>query len=329
MKLEFYAKQKNIADALIYLARSNLNNHKFKQNLNLIKLKIKNIRYIVEALLVRFGLWFFSIIGLNNASKLAAKIAVIIGKKIPVHQLAYKNLSNALPNLNEIQKEKILDDMWDNLGRVVGEYPHVARFSEQELRKFVKITDETIDNIAAMKNGKKGGIIFSGHFSNWELGPKLLSSFGLKVGTVYRPLNNPYVEKMTAAIRGTEMITKSAQGNRRIIEIIKNGGYVLIMADQKISEGEAIQFFHDTAVTTTAIARIALKYNAALIPARIIRTAKAFEFCGEVEKPLEIQRSDNINEDVFKLTLAINRKLESWITQYPAQWFWVHNRWKK
>lgn len=294
-----------------------------------MKAKIKALRYLLEALIVQFGLWFFRIIGLQNASDMAAKIALFVGKKIAVHKLAYKNLSNALPHLNEKEKEQILDDMWDNLGRVVGEYPHVAKFNSDELMQFIKMSPQTLENIAAMKSNNKGGIIFSGHFGNWELGPKFLLNGGIKVGTVYRPLNNPYVEKMTASIRGTELITKSAQGNRRIIEVIKNGGYVVILADQKISEGELVPFFHDVAVTTTSIARIALRYGVSLIPARIIRSGKDFEFIAEVEKPLEIERGGNINDEVFKLTLKINRKLESWIREYPAQWFWVHNRWKR
>ncbi len=294
-----------------------------------IKAKIKTIRYLLEALAVEFGLWFFRLLGLKNSSDIAAKISLFVGKKIAVHQLAYRNLSNALPNLSEMEKDEILNDMWDNLGRVVGEYPHVARLSAEELMKFVTASPQSLENIEAMKSNGKGGIIFSAHIGNWELGPKIFSNYDIKVGTVYRPLNNPYVEKMTASIRGTELISKSAKGNRRIIEIIKNGGYVVILADQKISEGELVPFFHDSAVTTTSIARIALKYDVPLIPARMIRTKKGFEFTVEVEKPLEIERADNINGDVFKLTLEINRKLESWIREYPAQWFWVHNRWKR
>ncbi len=294
-----------------------------------IKSKIKTVRYFAEAVVVEFGLWLFESVGLQNASEVAAQISKFVGKKIAVHKLAYKNLSNALPSLNEKEKEKILDDMWDNLGRVVGEYSHVAKLTPEEMMQFVTLSQETKDNIAAMKSNTKGGIVFSGHIGNWELGPKILLANDIKVGTVYRPLNNPYVEKMTASIRGTELITKSAQGNRRIIEIIKNGGYVIILADQKISEGEPVDFFHAPAVTTTSIARIALRYNVPLIPARIIRTKKGFEFIAEVEKPLEIERGDNINDSVIKLTLQINRKLESWISQYPAQWFWVHNRWKR
>ena len=294
-----------------------------------LKSKIKNLRYLLEAIIVKFGLWIFFIMGVRHASNIASKIAIFVGKKIAVQKLAYKNLSQALPCLSEVEKDKILDEMWDNLGRVVGEYPHVAAFSPEDLIAFTEIESSALENIAALKSTVKGGIIVSGHLANWELGPKILTKLGLKVSTVYRPLNNPYVEKMTSEIRGTELIAKGLQGSRRIIEVIKSGGCVIIMADQKISEGEPVKFFHDSAITTTSIARIALKYDIPVIPARIIRIGKEFKFRADLEKPLEIQRSQNINDDTLALTLEINRKLESWIRQYPAQWFWVHNRWKK
>ncbi len=291
--------------------------------------KVKAVRYLLEALAVKFGLWIFFVMGPQRASNIAAKIAIFVGKKIAVHRLAYTNLSNALPELNEIEKAKILNDMWDNLGRIVGEYSHVAKYSADEVARIVAIPPETAANIEALKSLGKGGIIVSGHLANWEVGPKILAKMGMKVGAVYRPLNNPYVEKMTASIRSTELISKSSQGNRRLIEVIKNGGYVVILADQKISEGEPVQFFHEDAITTTSIARIALKYGVPVTPARVVRVGKEFKFRVEVEKPLEIRRSENLNADVLWLTLEINRKLESWIRQYPAQWFWVHNRWKK
>lgn len=293
------------------------------------KKQFKNFRYIFEALVVKFGLLFFYIIGEKRASNLAAKIAIFVGKKISVNKLAYRNLSNALPNFSEEKKQQVINDMWDNLGRVVGEYPHIANYSPQELMKKIEITDESLANIEIMKNSKKGGIIFSGHIGNWEIGPKAFTNFGVKVATVYRPLNNPYVEKMTVSIRGTEMIGKSSQGSRRIIEVIKQGGFVIILADQKISEGEPVKFFHDKAITATSIARIALKYGVDVIPARSIRLGKDFKFEVEVAKSLAIERTNNLNDDVINLTTKINQRLESWITEYPSQWFWVHNRWKK
>ena len=293
------------------------------------KVLIKKIRYVFEAIVTKLALEFFLAINVKKAANIAAKLTIFVGKKLSVHNLAYRNLSNALPYLSQKEKEKILDDMWDNLGRIIGEFSHIAAFDPKELEGFVSMSDETRANLEALKNDGKGGIIFSGHIGNWEIGPKSLLAQGLKVSTVYRPLNNPYVEKMTGQMRGVEMIEKTASGNRRIIEVIKKGGFVIILADQKISEGEKVKFFHADAVTTTSIARMVLRYGISLVPARVIRVGRDFKFQVEVEKPLVIQKTSDINSDILLLTREINRKLEEWISQYPAQWFWVHNRWKQ
>ena len=297
--------------------------------MNWIKSKLKIIRYLLEALVVKIGLLFFSLFKPQTASDIAAIVARFVGKKISVHKLAYENLSKAMPELSKKEKEEILDDMWDNLGRIVGEYYHVAECSLDEIDRLIEMSQETKKNIEALKKSGKGGIIFSGHFGNWEIGPKVFLQNGLKVATVYRPLNNFHVEKMTAIMRKTELIDKSIRGSRRIIETIKSGRFVIILADQKITEGEPVKFFNDEAITTTSIARIALKYDVPLIPARAIRIGKNFKFRVEAEKPLAIERSTDINFDILNLTRQINLKLEEWIRQYPSQWFWVHNRWKK
>ncbi len=295
----------------------------------LLKSKIKDARYIIEALIVKLFMWFFTIMKPQTASDIGAIIAKFVGKKISVNKLAYKNISKALPELNIEQKEKIIDDMWDNLGRIVGEFAHIGACKIEDIETMLEISQESRENIRILKESGKGGIIFGAHSGNWEIGPKTFLKNGLKVSTVYRPLNNPYVEKMTANLRGVSMIEKSTRGSRKIIEEIKKGGFIIILVDQKVSEGEPVKFFNDDAITTTSIARIALKYNVPLIPARSIRLGKKFRFYVEVEKSLAFQKSDDINLDILKLTRQVNIKLEEWIKQYPAQWFWVHNRWKR
>ena len=172
-----------------------------------------------------------------------------------------------------------------------------------------------------------GGIIVSGHLGNWEVGPRFLVAQGIKVSTVYRPLNNPYVERMIAGLRQTKMIEKNAGGNRKIVESVRRGEFVIILADQKISEGEPVKFFHADAITTTSIARIALRYKVPVIPARVVRVGGRFNV--EVEKPLAIPSQAEVNSAALPLTLTINQTLERWIREYPAQWFWVHDRWKE
>jgi KDO2-lipid IV(A) lauroyltransferase len=290
---------------------------------------IKSLRYFMEALIVKLGLLLFRAIGLKNSSNLGSFLARFIGKKISVHKLAQDNLKKSLSHLTQNQADKILDDMWDNLGRIVGEFFYVSKFSGKQLSSYVTLSNDCVKNLEYIKSNLNGGIIFSAHIGNWEVGPKTFIENGINVKTVYRPLNNSTVDEMTASIRGTELISKSAKGSKQIIEEIKKGNYVIILADQRVSDGILVPFFYDKALTTASIAKLALKYNIPLIPARSIRIGREFKFLVEVEKPIEFQKTANINNDVIHITTKINQKLEEWIRQYPAQWFWVHNRWKK
>ncbi len=293
--------------------------HKFKKIL-------KTIRYFLEAIIVRAGLFFFQILGFKNASNLGSKLAKFIGKKHSTNNLARRNIKVSMPHLTDREIEKILDGMWDNLGRIAGEFIHISKFSPKELSKYVEADESTKKNLEHIKKNHNGGIIFSGHIGNWEVGPKTLISNGINVKTVYRTLNNIVVDKMTSQIRGVEMIPKSSKGNKQIIEEIKKGNYVIILADQKITDGIEVPFFGRPALTTTSFAKLAMKYNVPLIPARLIRKGNKPRFELKIDKPILV---DQEKDSVLSLTTKINQKLEEWITEHPEQWFWVHNRWKK
>ena len=290
---------------------------------------LKSLRYVIEGALVKIILCVFLIMGRKRAANFGAKLTKFIGKKLSVNKLAYSNIAKALPELSKDEKDQVLDDMWDNLGRIGGEFIHISKVEVSDMGSILETSEETKRTIEELKSQNKGGIIFSAHTGNWEVGPKFFQYFGLRVASLYRPLNNPYVENVTAKMRGVELIPKSASGTRKIIDVIKKGGFVIIMADQKVSEGEPVKFFHDEAITTTSIARIALKYDIPLIPARSIRIGKEFKFRVEAQNPLIFEKTHDLNKDVLSLTRKINCKLEDWIREYPAQWFWVHNRWKR
>lgn len=291
--------------------------------------KLKKFRYLCESFVVGFGLWFFGLFSVKFSSNISAKIAKFVGKFIAVNKLALNNLTLAMPELDFNARKKIIEQMWENLGRIVGEFVYICKSTPQDLMKNVEITEDSLKNIEDLKNSNNGAIVFSGHIGNWELGPKTLIAKGLKINVVYRPLNNPLVEEMTAKIRGVNLIEKGVNGTRKIIEALKNKELVIILADQKVSEGEKIKFFNDEAITTTSIARLALKYDVPLVPARVVRLGNNFLFRVDIEKNLVFKKSNDLNCDITNLTLLINLKLEQWIKEYPSQWFWVHNRWKK
>jgi KDO2-lipid IV(A) lauroyltransferase len=290
----------------------------------------KKIRYFFEFLATKFGIFIFGSLGIKRAARLGSFLAKNIGKKLSVQKLAKNNIKKALPKLSDKEIEKILDDMWDNLGRICGEFPYIAKFTREEMAKYVITDKKTLNNIKNINEKYNGGILFSAHTGNWEVGPKFFLHHKINIKCFYRPLNNEAVDKITSQARNIDLIAKNAQGNREIISEMKKGNYVTILIDQRSSDGIYVPFFHDQALTSPSIAKLALKYNIALIPSRIIRIGNEFKFKIEVDKPITLTEKEKTNTDpIFTLTKKINKKIESWVKEYPGQWFWVHDRWKK
>ena len=95
------------------------------------------------------------------------------------------------------------------------------------------------------------------------------------------------------------------------------------MIDQRVSEGERIEFFSKQALTTTLPAQLSIKFNLDIVPVYIQRDEKNL-FNIEFQKSLSPQKFNN----KFELTKELNKILENMIIRNPNQWIWTHNRWK-
>jgi Kdo2-lipid IVA lauroyltransferase/acyltransferase len=291
---------------------------------------LTKLRYFLELIAVKSLFILFSILGIKNSGNFGSLITRFIGKKIAVNNLARNNLKAALPNLQKLQINQIINDMWDNLGRIGAEFTHICKLSQKELVKYITIDKKTANNINHIKKHYNGGIIISAHIGNWEIGPKFFLHHGIKVKSIYRELNNSMVNDITAKARNIDLIAKNSQGNKQIITELKKGNYIIIMVDQKITGGLDIPFFHKNALTSPSPAKLALKYNVPLIPTRIIRDGKKFKFNIEIDNIIEPEKEgENNSKTILKITKKLNKIVESWIRQYPSQWFWVHDRWKR
>src|SRR5581483_10100534 len=192
------------------------------------------------------------------------------------------------------------------------------------------ITVSGTEHSDAARAGGRGFIFFSGHFANWELMPFAAVQYGYRGAEVYRPINNPYIDRWMVAQRRkngpAHQIAKGARGTRKIFTTLRRGEVVCLLTDQKTNEGLPIPFFGREAMTTPAPAMLSLKLGAPLIPASIERVAGA-RFRMRVHPPLEVPQSGDADKDSYSLTLALTEKLEALIRQCPAQWLWIHRRW--
>ena len=154
-----------------------------------------------------------------------------------------------------------------------------------------------------------------------------ISKKNIKLATIYRPLNNPFLNPLMEHLRKKfvckNQIKKGINGVREAINYIKKGFNIALMIDQRVSEGEKIPFFSRDAFTTTLPAQLSLKYNLHIIPVFIERINDS-DFVIKFEN--SIDPSDYKNK--LDLTNKLNRVLEELIQKNPNQWIWSHNRWK-
>ena len=149
----------------------------------------------------------------------------------------------------------------------------------------------------------------------------------IKFASIYRPLNNkflnPFMEHIRKKYVCNKQIKKGINGVREVIDYLRKDCSIALMIDQRVSEGEKINFFNKMAYTTTLPAQLALKYNLSIIPVFIKRDDNN-NF--KIEFYNEIKSSEYDNK--IKLTEKLNNVLESMISKNPNQWIWTHNRWR-
>lgn len=293
---------------------------------------LKDVFYIIELALVIVLASILFVMGARLSSLLIGHLTKFIGKRNPAHRVAYGNISRALPELSEAQRCQLLDKVWMNLGRVLGEFFHIATMRKSGIEKIVDTdseTDQVIEEMIAWQKSGKGGVVTSAHFGNWEVALRYFNDRGVKVKALYRPLSNPYVDWLVTRVRRGSNIAKGRDGNKEIIKEVKKGTFVVILADQKVTGGVPVKFFHKEAYTTESIAKIALKYDIKLIIAKAVRVESGFKFnfsAREIDKSEVAEKGEDKN---IELTKIVTNKIEGWVRDCPEQWFWVHDRWKK
>ena len=287
----------------------------------------KFMRYLIAAIITQLLFITLSKIPLPLASWVTGAVLSFLGPKLKAHSRAYKQLSMAMPSLNNTKVEEILSSMWWHLGRLLGEYPNLPKLSIKNKNQFIEIVG--IEHIKTAKEDPKGAIFMTGHIGNWELIGNVLNDEGLNLAAVYRAANNPIVNYLINRIRGRtikHLFPKGKEGARSLIRHLKSGGQVCMLVDQKMNDGISLSFFNNEAMTAPALAELALKYNCSVWPIRVERL-KNVKFRVTVYPSLEVTKTDNHNEDVVRLMQKATTQLENWISERPEQWLWPHRRW--
>ena len=284
---------------------------------------IKKIKYLIEAIIIYTFFGIAKLIGLRLSRNLFSFIFKVIGPAIRSNKVSFKNLEIFSKDISNFKKKEIINNMWSNYGMTFVEYLFLKKFRNEN--SHIEILG--LDVLEKVINDNKPIIFVSGHFANFELMSMELTKRNIKLATIYRPLNNfflnPLMENLRKKYICKNQIKKGINGVKNTIEFIKSGHSIALMIDQRVSEGEKIKFFDKEALTTTLPAQLILKYNLKVIPIFIERN-KSNKFTMEILKPIEFSKDKN----KFFITNELNKVLENMIIKNPNQWIWTHNRWK-
>ena len=290
---------------------------------------MKYIKYFIEFLFIISLFAIFKIIGLKNASALGEKIGIAIGPLFRSKTIIRKNINFAFPNINSSDEKKIIKGMWSNYGRTFAEYVFLNKFSKNSPEQLISIQGKDI--LDKIKEKNESVVFVSGHFANFELMAMQLSNHGINLAAIYRPLNNIFLNPLMEYLRIKYMcpsqIKKGRAGMREILKKIQEKHSIALMIDQRVTEGEKVLFFNQPAYTTTIPAQIALKFRSKIVPISLKRTSDV-KFNMVVEKPIDVERSENQNKDILDISIKLNSVMENMIKNNPDQWIWSHNRWK-
>jgi KDO2-lipid IV(A) lauroyltransferase len=285
----------------------------------------KKFFYFFQSVIIYVFYFLSKIIGLKLSRFFFSLIFKKIGNLFKSKKIIYDNLNRIKPEISQLERDKIINKMWSNYGKTFIEYIYLGSFKKKSNHIIIK-NRGVMDEIAK-KN--KPVIFISGHFANYELMSMELTKANIKLATIYRPLNNmflnPYMEYLRKTYVCKNQIKKGLNGVKESLEYIKKGYSVALMVDQRVSEGPRISFFNGEAHTTTLPAQLSSRFGCDIVPIYISRDKNdIFEM--EILDPINILESEKKNKEL--ITKKINQTIEKLILRDPGQWILTHNRWK-
>jgi KDO2-lipid IV(A) lauroyltransferase len=256
-------------------------------------------------------------------------------------EVALRNMALALPELADSERRRLVKECFRHFGAALCDAISSTRFTPTELCHRMSLRGW--ENLDEAERRDKGIFILSAHLGFWELVPPLIGLTRGRMDIVVRPADNPWLDRELQALRerfGNAVILKRGAA-RRMLEVLRGGGRVGILIDQRVQEREgiAVPFFGRPALTSPVLARLSLRTGAAVVPIAaypepggryrvVVRPA----ILPPEEKDKDVKDGKDSKDDgemVAALTRRYLEVAEEDIRAHPEMWLWMHRRWEE
>jgi Kdo2-lipid IVA lauroyltransferase/acyltransferase len=243
-------------------------------------------------------------------------------------RLTIENLAAAFPNRSPKELRAIARSVFGHFGSLLTEILRFSGLSREKMLASVEF--EGGERVTAAHAAGKGALFITGHFGYWELHAIAHALQYPPIGVVVRALDNPKLNRLLEEVRTAtgNMVIHRRGGLRRILRSLAENKGVAVLIDQHINTADAVMvdFFDRPASTTSAVAALALRTGAPVIPVFAVPT-KNGRYRMIYEHPVEPPPPDS--PDALKeFTQRCTDVLEMYVRRYPHLWLWMHRRWR-
>ncbi len=264
---------------------------------------------------------------IDTASDLGGWLFKVLGPLTSTQKTVRANIDIAFPDMAEADKKALIAAQWENTGRTTAEFPLVDKMGMDSGR--VEVVG--MERLKAIADGGKPVVIISAHQSNWEMVGTPLFALGIVFQITYRAANNPYVDARIKEGRrrfGARLFApKGGDGAKELLLAMQKGESVFLMNDQKFNRGVPTPFFGHLVDTAPGPTRLAQRFGTYLQPITVRRLHKA-RFQVTAHAPIEVAETGHKGEDIDATVCKISSFVEGIVRGNPADWFWVHKRWR-
>jgi len=241
---------------------------------------------------------------------------------------AQRNLATAFPSRSAAERRTIARAAFAHFGRLLFELLKFSTLTPDEMLARVDVEGEERSRIAYAQ--RKGVLFVTGHFGFWELQALVHSVRVEPIAVLARALDNPKLNALLERIRertGNTVIYRR-RTIRRVMRTLEAGQGVAILIDQHIMSRDAIyvDFFSRPAATTSAVAALALRTGAPVVPVFALPLGRG-RYRMIYEHPVEPPRAES-EDAVREFTQRCTDVLEMYVRRHPELWLWMHRRWR-
>lgn len=269
---------------------------------------------------------------------LAARIGRVLGGL--VYHLDARHRRVALKNLtmcfgSEKSAREIEALARENFKRIGENFACAAKtmaMSPEAMLKRVDLKNEAGLELLCKDASAKSVVVAVGHFGNFEaLSQVARNSPTHKGATSYRALGQKGLDRLLLELRhktGCLYFERRAEG-AALRNALRDDKIILgLLSDQHSGDsGARIPFLGHDCNTSKAPAVFALRFNLPLFAAVCFRT-RIGHWCIEISDRIPTHEKNGAPRSVEAIMGDVNRYFEQAVRRDPANWFWVHNRWK-